>query len=129
MKFEFDLTKVNKNNRRYTNECLQEAVAVYKEKKYKYGLCGQQRDLEMDIGMASHEITEIDISEDGVISGEIMFMGTNHGTLAKTLFDKDIPLAIVPRGIGVVSLEDGVSVITDYEIISMDIIPAEESSL
>jgi hypothetical protein len=129
MKFEMDLTKTNKNNRRYTKECLINAVAVFKEQKYHYGTIGPANDHIVDIAKSSHEVIDINVDENGIITGELKFLSTGYGALAQSYIGAEFPLSVVPRGLGKVREEDGVHVIYDYKLISMDVIAESDSSL
>jgi hypothetical protein len=127
--FEFDLTQVNRNNRRYTKECLVKAVAEYKDREFKYGNIGNTGNEAVDIGNASHEVTEIYIDDDGVIHGEIKLLTFGMGPIAAKMYLQDMPLTILPRGLGQVREEDGVIVIYDYKLIAIDIFLKENSAL
>ena len=126
MEFKIDMRGVNKNNRSYPSEVIDEAVEEFKKKHLMCGRLGVSTKQEFDLTQVSHKITSIH-SKDGIIEGEYELLQTENGVVAEAIIDD---LTLVPNGTGKINVNDeDVCEISDYKIISFDLILKKNSAL
>lgn len=124
--------KPNKNRRIYPKHIVEKAVKSF---------CGQdilghseiQGDGKVHFSSISHRVTNlkfVDVEGYPTLVGNIEFLDTPKGKIAKQMFDEGYKLAFRPTGIGSIRMnEDQNFVIQDsYKMICIDMMPADVAS-
>jgi hypothetical protein len=114
----------NQNQRVYPVREIERAVRTLQDQlNNNYSILGELNhpsDLNINLDRASHEITEMWMNgSDGY--GKLKILPTPLGDIAKTLLQSGIKLGVSSRGSGNVK-EDGSGEVSDFEIITIDIV-------
>lgn len=109
--------KRNGNNRIYTIDNYTEMVNNLKEKIAESGCPGELEHpdtLNTNLGNISHKIDDINIDENGVVTGKITLLNTPKGKVAQEIVKSGLPLYISSRASGDIDA-NGVVTMNDLE--------------
>ena len=116
----------NQNQRVYPVREIERAVRTLSDQlKNGYSVLGElnhPQDLNINLDRVSHAITDVWMEgSDGY--GKLKILPTPLGDIAKTLLESGIKIGVSSRGSGNVK-EDGSGEVSDFEIITVDIVQA-----
>jgi len=107
------------NGRIYPRGVLLRAVYdVNSSDSVMLGQLGNPPDGKTRLSKASHEVTNLHLSDKGNLEADIKVLSTPEGQILSKMLEDKVPITLLPRGMG--SLNDGV-VGEDFKIVSMDI--------
>lgn len=114
----------NQNQRVYPVREIDRAIRTMQDQlKNDYSILGElnhPNDLNINLDRVSHAITEVWMNgADGY--GKLKILPTPLGNIAKTLLESGIKIGVSSRGSGNVK-EDGSGEVSDFEIITVDIV-------
>lgn len=107
----------NRNNRIYTKECMEKAIAdtkkLIEEKRFLGEL--QPQDRNINLSNVSHMVTDLRIEENKVMA-EIQVLKTPRGIILQEMLDAK-EIEFVQRGLGKIGKDN---IVTDYTLIAID---------
>ena len=114
----------NQNQRVYPVREIERAIRTMQDQlKNDYSILGElnhPQDLNINLDRVSHSIQEVWMNgADGY--GKLKILPTPLGNIAKTLLESGIKIGVSSRGSGNVK-EDGSGEVSDFEIITVDIV-------
>ena len=116
----------NQNNRIYDKENYAKMVEslqkVIKEDNGCPGELEHPNSMNINLENVSHKIENIQMNEDGTITGTILLLNTPKGQIAQAIVEGGLPLYISSRGAGTITNESGVSHVTLSTIKTYDLV-------
>lgn len=114
----------NQNQRVYPVREIERAIRTMQDQlKNDYSILGElnhPQDLNINLDRVSHTITDVWMNgNDGY--GKLKILPTPLGNIAKTLLESGVKIGVSSRGSGNVK-EDGSGEVSDFEIITVDIV-------
>jgi len=116
----------NQNNRIYDKENYAKMVEslqqVIKEDNGCPGELEHPNSMNINLENVSHKIENIQMNEDGTITGTILLLNTPKGQIAQAIVEGGLPLYISSRGAGTITNESGISHVTLSTIKTYDLV-------
>ena len=115
----------NNNNRIYDRENYLQMVESLQQVIKESGCPGElehPNTMNINLENVSHKIEDIQMNEDGTITGTILLLNTPKGQIAKAIVEGGLPLYISSRGAGTITNESGVSHVTLSTIKTYDLV-------
>ena len=112
----------NQNNRVYDKDNYAQMVESLQKKIKESGCPGElehPNSMNINLENVSHKIEDIQMNEDGTITGSIVLLNTPKGQIAKAIVEGGLPLFISSRGAGTITNEGRVtlSTIQTYDLV------------
>jgi len=112
----------NQNNRVYDKDNYAQMVESLQKKIKESGCPGElehPNSMNINLENVSHKIEDIQMQEDGTITGSIVLLNTPKGQIAKAIVEGGLPLFISSRGAGTITNEGRVtlSTIQTYDLV------------
>lgn len=97
------VNKLNKNKRIYTEEVMTEAIKSVYDSIRNNGMVGEldhPPTPRVNMDRISHLVTNLEMSPNGAVLGEIKALDTPQGKILKTLMESKIRLGVSTRAVG-----------------------------
>ena len=112
----------NQNNRVYDKDNYRQMVESLQQVIKETGCPGElehPNSMNINLENVSHKIEDIQMNEDGTITGSIVLLNTPKGQIAKAIVEGGLPLFISSRGAGTITNEGRVtlSTIQTYDLV------------
>ena len=112
----------NQNNRVYDKDNYGQMVESLQKEIQEHGCPGElehPNSMNINLQNVSHKIEDIQMNEDGTITGTILLLNTPSGKIAKAIVEGGLPLYISSRGAGTITNEGRVtlSTIKTYDLV------------
>lgn len=102
---------IDKLGRIYSKEDLDKPII--------YGTVGLNEDVTISAEKISHTFTDIDVAEDGTVTGKLNILETQNGKLLTNLLEENCHLNTIIYGVG--SYDDFTRKVSSYRLIRIDI--------
>ena len=115
----------NNNNRIYDKENYAQMVESLQQVIKEQGCPGElehPNSMNINLENVSHKIEDIQMNEDGTITGTIALLNTPKGQLAQAIVEGGLPLFISSRAAGTMTNESGISHVTLSTIKTYDLV-------
>lgn len=115
----------NNNNRVYDKDNYRQMVESLQNIIKESGCPGElehPNTMNINLENVSHKIEDIQMNEDGTITGTILLLNTPKGQIAKAIVEGGLPLYISSRGAGTITNESGVAHVTLSTIKTYDLV-------
>lgn len=116
----------NKNGRIYPRAVLEQMIKDVEDKMSPprvFGAIGMPESVSIDLSMVSHTVSNLRITEDGKVLGDVMILNTPRGKIMEKILEAEPNRQFRIAGIGKLEdNDDGTTTVTDFRLLSINLV-------
>lgn len=116
----------NRNGRVYPRAVLEQMIREVERKANParvFGSIGMPEGVAVDLSKVSHTVSNLHITEDGKVLGDVMILDTPQGRIMEKVLEAEPERQFRLAGIGKLEdNDDGTTTVTDFRLLSINLV-------